>query len=72
VVLGLSGPSEGAQPIADAAQDLCDQLLLGTEMMEQDRCLGTQRGGQWPKGQIRDAVGYDVVDRSVEQFLSAL
>ena len=72
MLLRLGGPPEGSQSIAYPAEDLHDEALLRAEMMEQDRRLGTERGGQGPQRQVGDAVSHDVVDRAIEKFLSAL
>jgi uncharacterized protein (TIGR03083 family) len=71
-VLRLGRPPEGPQSTTHAAKDLHDELLLGAEMMEQDRCLCPQRGSQGPQRKVGDAVGDDVVDRAIKKFLSAL
>ena len=62
----------GPQSIPHATQDLCDELLLRAEVMEKDRSLRTDRSGQGSQRQIGDAVGHDVVDRTIEQLLATL
>jgi hypothetical protein len=41
-------------------------------MMEKDGCLSSESESQGAERQVRDAVGYDVVDGAVEKFLAAL
>jgi hypothetical protein len=41
-------------------------------MVEKDRCLRAERGGQGSQGQIGDAMSHHVVDGPVKEFLSAL
>jgi hypothetical protein len=48
LALRLGGTPKGSQSIAHAAKDLFHEVFLRAEMMEQDRCLGTQSGGQGP------------------------
>jgi hypothetical protein len=41
-------------------------------MVEQDRCLRTERGGQGPQRQVGEAMSHDVVDRAIKKFLPTL
>ena len=70
--LCLGAPPERSQSIAYSTQELFDEVLFRAEMMEKDRCLRSERDSQGPQRQVGDAVGDDVVDGAVEEFLAAL
>jgi len=71
MTLCFGTPRERSQSITHSTEELLDELLFRTEVVEKDWCLRSERSCQRPKRQVGNAVGDDVVDGAVEKFLTA-